>query len=112
MSDGGEQPVEGAAAELDLEARQLCDDGACTGVIGPDGACKECGRSAGPPDLSRPPPSFAGEATGAPDIDGDGYGELAEGAGFTEDRRLCPDGACTGLIGDEGRCKECGRAAE
>ena len=24
-------------------------------------------------------------------------------------RRLCPDGACIGLIGDDHRCKECGR---
>jgi hypothetical protein len=26
-------------------------------------------------------------------------------------RRLCPDGACIGLIGADGRCKVCGRAA-
>jgi hypothetical protein len=26
-------------------------------------------------------------------------------------RRLCPDGACVGLIGDDGRCRECGRPA-
>ncbi|HEX3698725.1 MAG TPA: hypothetical protein VH374_25375 [Polyangia bacterium] len=26
-------------------------------------------------------------------------------------RRLCPDGACVGLIGDEGRCKVCGMPA-
>jgi len=24
-------------------------------------------------------------------------------------RRLCPDGACIGLIGDDGVCSECGR---
>lgn len=27
-------------------------------------------------------------------------------------RRLCPDGACVGLIGDDGRCKVCGAAAD
>ena len=27
-------------------------------------------------------------------------------------RRLCPDGACVGLIGDDGRCKVCGTAAD
>ncbi len=26
-------------------------------------------------------------------------------------RRLCPDGACIGLVGDDGRCRVCGRAA-
>jgi|SRR5579872_6675042 len=26
-------------------------------------------------------------------------------------RRLCPDGACVGLIGDDNRCKECGAFA-
>jgi len=24
-------------------------------------------------------------------------------------RRLCPDGACIGVIGDDGRCRVCGR---
>jgi hypothetical protein len=27
-------------------------------------------------------------------------------------RRLCPDGTCVGLIGDDGRCKVCGAAAD
>lgn len=26
-------------------------------------------------------------------------------------RRLCPDGACVGLIGEDGRCKVCGTPA-
>jgi len=28
------------------DERQLCSDGACVGVIGPDGTCKVCGRAA------------------------------------------------------------------
>jgi hypothetical protein len=28
------------------DQRQLCPDGACVGVIGPDGTCKVCGRAA------------------------------------------------------------------
>src|SRR4051794_34255781 len=28
------------------DERQLCPDGACVGVIGPDGTCKVCGRAA------------------------------------------------------------------
>src|SRR5437868_1309576 len=27
-------------------------------------------------------------------------------------RRLCPDGACIGVIGDDGRCRVCGRASD
>ena len=26
------------------------------------------------------------------------------------DRKVCPDGACIGVIGDDGKCKVCGRA--
>ncbi len=35
---GGEQDA------IDLSKRRLCSDGACIGVIGPDGRCKECGK--------------------------------------------------------------------
>jgi flagellar biosynthesis/type III secretory pathway M-ring protein FliF/YscJ len=28
-----------------------------------------------------------------------------------DDRKLCPDGACIGVIGPEGRCKVCGKEA-
>lgn len=31
--------------------------------------------------------------------------------GFDPKRRLCPDGACVGIIGDDGRCTVCGAAA-
>jgi hypothetical protein len=27
-------------------------------------------------------------------------------------RRLCPDGACIGVIGSDGKCRVCGRAAQ
>ena len=30
--------------------------------------------------------------------------------GEWENRELCPDGACVGLIGSDGKCKVCGRA--
>lgn len=28
------------------------------------------------------------------------------------ERKVCPDGACIGVIGDDGRCKVCGRTGE
>ena len=38
-------------------------------------------------------------------------GGHTDGAFDDEDRQLCPDGACTGLLGSDGKCKECGRSA-
>jgi len=81
--------------EIDLENRQLCPDGSCTGVLGPDGRCRECGRSA---DGATPEGPVSAEAAASEDL-------------FDEDRELCPDGSCTGLLGPDGRCKECGRSA-
>jgi len=44
-----EQPrdhEEAASTNDDWTSRQLCPDGNCIGVIGPDGRCKVCGRNA------------------------------------------------------------------
>lgn len=35
---------------------------------------------------------------------------MSEGK-FDPHRRLCPDGGCIGVIGSDGRCRVCGRAA-
>ena len=100
--------------ELDLEARALCPDGNCVGVLGPDGRCKVCGRSAsGQLDSSvnvrgiddgGDPGAIDDPLTGSD-------GEPNETAGDLESRELCPDGNCVGVIGPEGRCKVCGAAA-
>lgn len=87
--------------ELDFEDRRLCPDGACIGVLDEHGRCPECGRAwgaAADPFRSGPPPEVVETAV-----------EEAELAAFTDDRELCPDDACIGLIGPNGRCKECGR---
>ena len=36
---------------------------------------------------------------------------MSEATKFDPHRRLCPDGACIGVIGDDGRCRVCGRSA-
>lgn len=123
---------------VEWDARQLCGDGACIGVIGADGTCKVCGRSA-PAGTSRP---VVARTDDADEEDGDEYeddedededdddDEAAEAnddaddeanddanddpraaTGGDEDRALCPDGGCIGLIGADGRCKVCGKAA-
>ena len=74
---------------FDDDERTLCPDGACTGVLGPDGACKVCGRR---PVVKVTPPAPAAARGGEP----------------ADDRRLCPDGSCIGLLDDRGVCKVCG----
>jgi hypothetical protein len=87
--------------ELDLDNRELCPDGSCTGVIGPDGRCKECGRA-----------RDGSAAVASLPIGQDGWrGTTSDDEAFDEDRQLCPDGSCTGLIGVDGKCKECGKSA-
>lgn len=84
------------------EERQLCADGNCLGVV-VDGRCNVCGLgAAGEPA----PGSDAAEM-----IAEGGHTDGADGAFDDDDRKLCSDGACTGLIGSDGKCKECGRAA-
>lgn len=54
---------------------------------------------------------------GDADADEDGVASVsaAMGTGAGEGdwgkRTLCPDGACVGVIGDNGRCKVCGKSA-
>jgi hypothetical protein len=112
------QPTDREA--FDPRSRRLCPDGSCVGVIGPDGRCRVCGAASpdGPPAPGLGPEAFAGgcaddleeqaqEAAGDAD-DADAAG--GDGA-FDAGRALCPDGACVGVLGPEGRCNVCGRTA-
>ena len=111
-----EQPDESnndmSSSEADWESRTLCSDGNCIGVIGPDGRCKECG-------LAYDGPAPEGQAIEADDYDDyDDYDDGDEEMGVAsetsddsdwENRQLCSDGNCIGVIGPNGRCKECGK---
>jgi hypothetical protein len=99
--------------ELDFDSRELCPDGACTGVIGEDGRCRVCGLSGSGKSESEPASASASESESqsAPDSVSAPDSASAPDPDF-DDRRLCPDGACTGLIGPDGRCKECGCSAD
>ncbi len=99
------------------DRRQLCPDGACVGVIGPDGTCKVCGRAAPGYDgayRSGPAEPIEEEEEAAPEERVEKLVDVAEtavhDAEWTE-RKLCPDGGCVGVIGDDGKCKVCGRTA-
>ncbi len=114
------------------EKRVLCSDGNCIGIIGPDGCCKECGKpyeGAEPiyehdrneEETSDIPSPDVGLKFDEPDFFSENPEELnrtsdessTETDSETEsewDRRiLCSDGNCIGVIGSDGRCKECGK---
>jgi hypothetical protein len=107
-------------ASDEWENRQLCSDGNCIGVIGPDGRCKECGK---PGEAGAPPADVAAAVLEEPAVDEhedpeeptgeDGFEEPeVSGDDDWDNRQLCPDGNCIGVIGPDGRCKECGLSAE
>lgn len=77
-------------------ARQLCPDSACIGVLRADLSCPECG-------------AVASAADAAADRDADATHRSEDPAVDLRYRSLCPDGTCIGLLGADGRCKECGR---
>ena len=99
----------------DLGSRILCSDGACIGIIGPDGKCKECGQPMAEEDAPLLAASLAREEQEADeDEEDDDWEEEEEDESppdDLDDRELCADGSCIGVIGPDGRCKECGRAA-
>ena len=107
--------------DFEWENRVLCSDESCIGIIGPDRRCKECGKvyegklpetfeqadkmtepEVQPEETSvNPPPSDE-----PADLDnGDDVNTDTE----WENRVLCIDESCIGVIGPDGRCKECGK---
>jgi rubredoxin len=108
-------------SDSEWDQRILCSDGNCIGIIGADGRCKTCGL---PYDGQQPLPVADSDETD------DTVNELPEDEQTTEsddhigdepateadasddpwaDRTLCIDGSCIGIIGPDGRCKECGK---
>jgi hypothetical protein len=85
--------------DFDPAQRRLCPDGACVGVIGADGKCSVCGRTEAE--------AADGVVTTAPE-----QPEAPDSVGFDPTRRLCDDGACVGIVGDDGVCRACGRRSE
>jgi len=112
-----EKQEEMASSRDDWDNRVLCSDGNCIGVIGVDGRCKECGKKY-EGDLPEMGPAEDEVETGEEDVE-----QSAEAVEPTEEadtkpddewenRVLCSDGNCIGVIGPDGRCKECGKPLE
>jgi hypothetical protein len=103
------------------DRRELCPDGSCTGVIGPEGTCKVCGHAAQNWGDERK----RGTVDEEDDDDDDAVDEADDvapdpiapatkveiGGGVWQARQLCPDGGCIGVIGADGKCKVCGKEA-
>jgi hypothetical protein len=102
-------------ADIEWENRTLCSDESCIGVIGPDGRCKECGRPY-EGTLERIPPAEdetdASASAEVPERHAEGVAEEGrqnQDGDEWENRTLCSDESCIGVIGPDGRCKECGK---
>ena len=103
-------------ADIDWKNRTLCSDESCIGVIGPDGRCKECGRpyGGGSQENAFSPSSEAENQESAPLFNAEEEAlEKNEDTPQTnidwESRTLCVDESCIGVVGPDGRCKECGK---
>ncbi len=96
--------IPGDDGPFDPEKREMCSDGMCIGVIGPDGKCKTCRKPAG----SGWTPATAGEPTADPG--GEPEDEPEDEPDPRRERVPCPDGMCTGIIGRNGRCGTCGKS--
>lgn len=110
-----------AKSDSKWDQRILCSDGNCIGIIGADGRCKECGMSYD----GEPPFPVADSDTvddGMDDSSADqqmtenddgASDDPAVGSDVSDDswetRTLCIDESCIGVVGTDGRCKECGK---
>jgi hypothetical protein len=93
----------------DWDNRRLCSDGNCIGVIGSDGRCKECGKRDSENAGDVPPAATLAAPAAAPGTRFEATVVAGKADDDWESRRLCGDGNCIGVIGPDGRCKECGR---
>ncbi len=91
----------------DWEKRILCRDESCIGTIGTDGKCKECGK---PYEGKLPSGVSTRSAKKAKIKKQEPFPSIeTESDEDWEKRVLCSDEACIGIIGPDGKCKECGK---
>lgn len=95
-------------ADIGWENRKLCIDESCIGIIGPDGRCKECGKMfEGQEEGPKTQPRVNIEKEEIIDV-GDTV-STSHADNDWENRKLCIDESCIGVIGPDGRCQECGK---
>lgn len=108
-------------SDNEWDQRILCSDGNCIGIIGADGRCKTCGmRYDGdlplpgadtdmPDDDAAVAPADARTTENGDRIDDDRKAGAEPPDDDWENRTLCIDETCIGVVGPDGRCKECGK---
>jgi hypothetical protein len=112
MSDDANAPASDHLADFEPLERELCTEGTCIGIIGPDGFCKECGRPGRATVIDPRTQGLLADEEVAGELEAAVLqGDLPPAPDDFADRSLCPDGACIGVIGSDGRCSECGRSA-
>lgn len=89
----------------DWEKRTLCSDESCIGTIGSDGKCKECGKIY----ESKLPEGHSTRNSQSITAPEQKTVSLADEDDDWDKRTLCSDEACIGVIGSDGKCKECGK---
>ena len=89
--------------------RRLCPDGSCIGILGSDGKCTVCGNydqdAVGVP----PPVPLADTPSDKTRGEPEESETNALASGFDPNRRLCSDDNCIGVIGEDDRCRLCGK---
>ena len=101
--------------EIDLAKRWLCPDGNCLGVLDAEGQCPTCGKRDEDSDATAPQepgndateqgqPAEAILETAATSSIGDHDADEA-----WQERALCSDGNCIGVLSADGVCRECGK---
>lgn len=94
--------MDDASIEEEFEhGRQLCPDDGCIGVISAEGLCQVCGA------IGEDKVSAETETLLVPRM----KRHSSQGVDLVH-RALCPDGSCIGVIGPDGRCKECGHVTD
>ena len=92
---------------IDWDTRVLCSDESCIGTIGPGGKCRECGKP-----YEGVLPDGHGAENAHPEVKEEPKpisDEIVESDDDWDKRVLCSDGSCIGVIGPDGKCKECGK---
>lgn len=106
-----------AQAEFDPRNRELCPDGACIGLIGPEGRCKECGTISPSTTVHPRHQGMRSEEEVEEELENELEHERAQDSlepapDDFDDRLLCADDGCIGVVGADGTCRECGAVAD
>jgi len=114
---------------IDWEQRTLCSDGGCIGIVGIDGRCKECGKifkgklpenfGLNPKDKIKKSDLIKLNQGNLLDTENNVESrgkevsdEQEEIDSNWENRILCKDETCIGVVGQDGKCNECGKPYE